>query len=110
MHTLITDLCLLLLNLKIPITRGNWGFIWKYQKYARKSQNDATIKQIILKTLTRGEWPSGLRCCRLIRRFLAQILLGAWPGLPPYEAPDDLLVKTGINAVINIESMTFSPQ
>ena len=110
MHTLITDLYLLLLNLKIRITRGNWGFIWKYEKYARKSQNDATIKQIILKTLTRGEWPGGLRCCRLIRRFLAKTLLGVWPGLPPYEAPDDLLVKTEINAVIKIGLMTFSPQ
>ena len=55
MHTLITNLCLLLLNLKMPITIGNWGFIWKYKKYARKSQNDATINHIILKTLTQGE-------------------------------------------------------
>ena len=44
MLTLITDLCLLLLNLKISIARSDWSFIWKYKRpYARKSQNDATI-------------------------------------------------------------------
>ena len=60
----ITDLCLLLLNLKMSITISTWDFIWKYKRYARKSQNDATINKIILKTLNREEWISGLRRCR----------------------------------------------
>ena len=43
MLTLIADLCLLLLNLKISISKSDWSFIWKYKRpYARKSQNDAT--------------------------------------------------------------------
>ena len=44
---------LLLLSLKMSITISNGSFIWKYKIYARKSQNDANINQI-LKTLTWG--------------------------------------------------------
>ena len=75
MHTLIAHLCLLLLNLKMFVTISSLSFIWKYKRYARKSHNDATTNQIILKTLTWGEWPSGLK-----RRLLAQTLLGTLPG------------------------------
>ena len=36
--TVITDLCLLLISLKMSIAISNWGFIWKYKRaYARKS-------------------------------------------------------------------------
>ena len=70
------------------------GFYLEYKRYTRKSQNNATTNQIILKTLTWGELPSGLRHCRCIERFLAQALLGAWPGVPLYEAPGSLPVKT----------------
>ena len=86
MYTLITDLCLLLLNLKMPLTVGNLGFIWKYKRYAIKSQNNATTNQIILKTVSRREWPSGLKHCRWIGKFLAQILVGVLPVLSCYEA------------------------
>ena len=56
MHTLMIDLCILLLKLKISITINKWSFIWKYKRqYPKKSQNDATINQIILNTLTRGD-------------------------------------------------------
>ena len=81
MHTLVADLCLLLLNLKMSITISNWGFIWKYKRYARKSQNYATTNQIILKALTWGEWPSGLRRYKWIGRFLVQTQPGALPGV-----------------------------
>ena len=47
-----SDLCLLLLNLEMSITISNLGFIWKFKRYASKSQNNTTINQIILKTLT----------------------------------------------------------
>ena len=43
----------------MSITISNWGFIWKYKRYDRKPQNDAAINQIILKSLTQGEWSSG---------------------------------------------------
>ena len=45
MLTLIADLCLLLLKLKMSITLSNWGFIWKYKRYARKSQNFGTTNK-----------------------------------------------------------------
>ena len=46
------------------VTIGNRGHIWKYERYARKSQNNATKNQTNLKTLTRGEWLSGFRRCK----------------------------------------------
>ena len=45
-----------------------------------------------------GEWPSGLRRCKWIRRFTVQTPLGARPGLGTqccYEVPCDLRVKNG---------------
>ena len=45
MLTLIADLCLLLLKLKMSITLSNWDFIWKYKRYARKSQNYGTTNK-----------------------------------------------------------------
>ena len=57
-------LCLLPANLKMSINISNWSFIWKYKRYARKSQNDAATNQIQLKTLTQREWHSRLRHCR----------------------------------------------
>ena len=97
MHTLNADICLLLLNLKMSITISNWGFIWKYKRYARKSQNDATTNHIILKTLTWGQRPSGLRRCKWIERFLIQSPLSTLPGLGIQhlgEVPGDIQVKT----------------
>ena len=111
MPTIIADLCLLLLNLKVSITLSNWDFIWKYKRYARKSQNDATTNQIILKTLTWGEWPSGLRPCKWIGRFLVQTPLSALSGLGAqwrFEAPSDLWVETWVKAVINIGWVTLN--
>ena len=86
----ITDLCI---NLKMYVTIGNRGLIWKYERYARKSPNNATTNQTNLKTLTRGEWLSGLRRCKWIGRFLVQNLIGACPDLGSltyYEVPSDL--------------------
>ena len=106
-------ICLLLLNLKMSITISDWGLIWKYKRYARKSQNGSTTNQTVLKTLTSGEWPSGLRHWKWIGRFLVQTPLGALPGLgnqPCYEAPSDLRVKTWIKAIINIGWVRLSPQ
>lgn len=83
MFTLIADLCLLLL-LKASIT-------------IRKSKNNGTTNQIILKPQTRGECLSGLKRCKLIGGFLVQIRLGTLPGIgtpPRYETPGDLKVKT----------------
>ena len=55
MRTLTTDLCLLLLKLKMHVNISNLGFIWKYKRlFTRKSQNDADINQINLKTPTPG--------------------------------------------------------
>ena len=55
MCTLITDLCLLLLKLEMYITISNLVFIWKYKRlYTGKSQKDADIIQINLKTPTPG--------------------------------------------------------
>ena len=51
-------------QLKMSVTVSNWSFILKYKRYARKSQNNTTINQVILKTLTLGELFSGLRHCR----------------------------------------------
>ena len=48
----------------MSINISNWSFIWKYKRYARKSQNDAATNQIHLKTLTQREWHSRLRHCR----------------------------------------------
>ena len=59
MHALTGDLCLLLINLKKSVTISNKGFIWKYKRYARKSQNLVNTNQINLKTLTWGEWTNG---------------------------------------------------
>ena len=45
----------------------------------------------------REEWPSGLRCCDRIGKFIIQTLPGARLGLgiqPRYEAPSDLRVET----------------
>ena len=89
-QTLIAYLCFLLLNLKMSITISNWGFIWKYQRYARKFQNDATTNQIILKTLIWGEWSSGLSRSIWIGKLLVQTSLGAVPGFgnqPHYDPP-----------------------
>ena len=96
-HTLIADLCLLLFNLKMFITISNWGFIWKRERYARKSQNDTTTNQIILKTLTWREWLSGLRRCKWIVRLLVRISLAALSGLgiqPRYETLRHLWFET----------------
>ena len=43
----------------------------------------------------RGEWPSGLRRCNMIRKVSGSNPLDVWPGLgtqPRYEAPGDLRV------------------
>ena len=112
MHNIIADLCLILLNLKMSITISNWGLIWKYNRYARKSQNDATTNQIILKTLTWGEWPSEQSHCKGIGRFLAETLLSALSGLgtqPYYKTPSDLWVKASIKATMNTGWVTLSP-
>ena len=79
MNTLIADLCLLLLNLKMSVTISNWGFIWKYGRNAKNSENDVITNQTILKTPTRGEWSCGLGGCKWIGRFLVQTLIGASP-------------------------------
>ena len=58
-----------------------------------------------LKTLSWGKWPSGLKHCKSIGRFLVQIRLSDLPGLgnqPRYETPSDLWVKTLLIAVINV--------
>ena len=57
----ITDLCLIL---KMYVRRGNRGLIWKYKRYGRKYPNNATTNQTNFKTLTLGEWLSGLRRCK----------------------------------------------
>ena len=83
-------ICLLLLSLKMSTTISDWGFIWKYKRYTSKSQNDTITIQTNLKTLTWGEWPSGLRHYKWIGRLLVQTPLGALPGLgnQPYnDAP-----------------------
>ena len=56
-----TDICL---NLRMYVTTGKRGLIWKYERYARKSPNNATTNQTNLKTLTRGEWLSVVRRCK----------------------------------------------
>ena len=120
-HTLKTDLCLLLLSLKMSLlnlktsitTISNWGFISKYKRHGRKSQINATINEIILKTLPWRELPSGLRHWRWIGKFLVQTQLSARLGLrvqPCYEVPDNLLVETWIHMVINIGWVTISTQ
>ena len=62
------------------IAINDWGFIWKYKRYARESQN-TTANQIILKILTWGGGPSWLRHLRWIGRLLVQTSLGNLPGL-----------------------------
>ena len=80
-HTLVTDFWLLLLIFKISITVSNWSLIWKHKIYARKSLNHASINQITLKSLTCGEWSSGLRHYRWIGGLLVQTALSPWIGL-----------------------------
>ena len=112
MHNIIADSCLPLLNLKMSITISNWGLICKYNRYARKSQNDATTNQIILKTLTWGERASEQSHCKGIGRFLAETLLSALSGLgtqPYYKTPSDLRVKASIKATMNTGWVTLSP-
>ena len=43
----------------MSININNWGFIWKYKRYVRKSKVIITINQTVLKAVTRGEWPIG---------------------------------------------------
>ena len=64
MDTLKADLCLPLLNLKMSVTITSWGFLWKYKRFARKTQINAIVNQIILKTLTWGQLPIVSRHCR----------------------------------------------
>ena len=97
--------CLLLVNSKMSITISNQSFIWKYHRQVRKSQNNAAKNQIIMKTLTRGVWPSSWRGCRWIGRFLVQTLIDAWPGLgtqPCIVAHGDLRVETWIHLVLTL--------
>ena len=57
----ITDLCL---NLKMYVTIGNRGLIWKYERYARKSPNNATTNQTNLKNSNSGrvaKWVKALQ-------------------------------------------------
>ena len=114
-HTLVTNLWLLLLNLKISITVSNLGCIWKHKRYARKSQNDASINQITLKSLTYGEWPSGLRRNRWIGGFLVQTTLSPkssdkFRTQPRFEVFGGLCSKTWIKVVINIGWVTLFSQ
>ena len=56
-------------------------FHLEIKKISRNSKNDATINQVILKTLIQGVSHSRLRHCRWIGRFLVQTPLSARPGL-----------------------------
>ena len=114
MHTLITDLCLPLLNLKMSIIIiSNWGFTWIYKRphISYNFKNDANINKIILKTPYRGVF--NLRCFKWVWRFLTQTSLGALHGLETqlyYKAPSYLPVEIWVNVVINIESVILSPR
>ena len=84
-------------------------YLEMHRGYARKSQYGTNINQFTLKTLTRGEWPSGLRRCKRIGKFLVQTL--AQPGLETqsrYKGPDVLWDGTWIKSVINIGWITLS--